>query len=76
MQNRSLKRIDPSIIQNIVKIIHENSSIRKTPLMEKANMNYLRLNAYLKWLELIDFVQINNQNISLTEDGSKYISRC
>ena len=74
--NNILKRMDPSVIQNIVKIIHENGSIRKTPLMEKANMNYLRLNSYLKWLELIDFVKSDNQNVVLTENGLKFISRC
>ncbi|WP_425340053.1 winged helix-turn-helix domain-containing protein [Nitrosopumilus ureiphilus] len=68
--------MDPLIIQNIMKLIYENRSIRKTPLMEKANMNYLRLNAYLKWLELIDFIKIDESNIFLTESGSKFIFRC
>lgn len=73
---KELKRIDPSIIKNIVKLIHENGSMKKTPLMERTNINYSRLTSYLKWLELIDFVSITDQNVTLTENGLKFISRC
>ncbi len=74
--NNPLKRIDPSIIETIVKSIRESGSIRKTPLMEKTNMNYVRLNAYLQWLEMIDFVKIDNRNVMLTENGLKFSFKC
>lgn len=73
---KELKRVDLSIIKNIIKLIHENGSMRKTPLMEKTNTNYSRLNSYLNWLELIDFMQIKDHDITLTENGLKFISRC
>lgn len=74
-KNKELKRIDPSIIKNIVKLIHENGSMKKTPLMERTKLDYPRLNSYLKWLELIDFVSITDQNVTLTENGLKFNSR-
>ena len=75
-KNKELKRMDLSIIKNIVKLIHENGSMKKTPLMERTNINYSCLNAYLNWLELIDFVSITDRNVTLTENGLKFNSRC
>lgn len=74
--NDTLKRIDPLIIKNIVNLIHENGSIRKTPLLKKTTLDYSRLNAYIKWLELLDFVKIENKNVTLTESGLKFNFRC
>lgn len=73
---KELKRIDPSIIKNIIKLIHENGSIRKTPLLKKTHLDYSRLNAYIKWLELIDFVKIIDHDVTLTENGLKFSFRC
>ena len=75
-KNKELKRMDLSIIKNIVKLIHENGSMKKTPLMERTKLDYPRLNSYLNWLELIDFVSITDQNVTLTENGLKFNSRC
>lgn len=72
---KELKRVDLTIVKLLLLVIHENASIKKTPLMEKTNINYLRLNSYLNWLELIGFIQIDNLDMILTKDGLSFLSR-
>ncbi|MCE2506935.1 MAG: hypothetical protein J4F36_10840 [Nitrosopumilaceae archaeon] len=70
-----LKRIDPIVFKDIIRIIHDNGSIRKTPLMGKTNLSYLRLNSYLNWLEEIGFVHVQNNHVVLSEHGLKFSSK-
>jgi predicted transcriptional regulator len=66
MLKREIQKIDtdhnfePSmkILSRILKVILEKNSIGKTSLSEESNVNYVKLQRYLQWLEEKRLVEI------------------
>ncbi|QLH11249.1 winged helix-turn-helix domain-containing protein [Nitrosarchaeum sp. AC2] len=67
--SKKLKRVDMQIVTILFQLLHENGPLRKTPLMEKANLSYSRLILYLELLMTLDLIHITENTVSLTESG-------
>lgn len=64
------------ILSRIVRVLIEDSMVGKTELLQKANLNHIRLTMHLKWLEqknLIEYVVVVSRiYVKLTEHGREF----
>lgn len=69
---------DPSmkILLRIMNVLMENNAVTKATLLQKANLNHVRLSMHLNWLEqkgLIEYVVIDDKiNVTLTKAGREF----
>ena len=66
------------IILNILHVIKKNEKIKKTRLMQNANLDWRNFNRYFEYLLENKFVEESNPDknkYSLTEDGFELLDR-
>lgn len=66
------------IILNILHVIKTNKKIKKTRLMQNANLDWRNFNKYFEYLLENEFVEESNPDknkYSLTEDGVELLDR-
>jgi len=63
------------IINDILKTIRESRwGRKKTQIMQTANLNYIQMNKYLRYLISHGFLQVTDKgNITITEKGTRFL---
>lgn len=69
------KRDRLEIIHDILFIIKKSPSIKRTHLMYKTNLTYVRLNRYLDELAEQELIILGGEEITLTEKGINFLSQ-
>ena len=68
-----IKRIHWDVVLLIIKTVLENPKILRTPLAQKCNRNYQQLTNYLKFMQLVKIIILEEKNnkvfLKITEHG-------
>ena len=66
---RELKRIDWSIVQRIITLLHDENQIKKTNLAMKCSLGYDKCILYLEWMNMMSLI-----NRTVDTNGYELIS--
>jgi len=79
-KKKELQRIDWNVVKQILTTLYFNGEGKKTNLVMKTKLSYDKFVLYLNWLELMDLIKIERDDvgiemISLSENGLNFYSR-
>lgn len=78
LNTKPVTAFDPSmkILSRIMNVLIENNAVIKAALLQKANLNHVRLSMHLDWLEqkgFIKYVVIDDKiNVTMIETGREF----
>ena len=80
VKKKELQRIDWKVVKQILATLYFNGKGKKTNLVMKTKLSYDKFVLYLNWLELMDLIKIETNDvgmemISLSENGLNFYSR-